>query len=409
MNESFQMEPLGEYCKIIREYEGKGLLTLYDGQTCNCLVRAVQFADGKIVANCSFSENLNLVLGCLGRGDAIQSINGITEDNDEFSIEEHIWCTSVNPIWNSYKSTMVAKAGSLIYRKKQSDTIASVRFGITNFEYSGNKLREYPNGGGAWDILSVTLGDKAIEIYEVPEHKAIMESVEAQRGIDVTSEAVVNISSLGNLDTVTPLIDTLCKLLSLARGTKINWIYYDCYDPLGEKVLSFHKNSIVWKYAALPLIDPRNPNETATFIKQAYPSYVSLQDKYNLEKGIEVYLDAKREGTYLETRALVAAVLLDFLSHRYITKHMGLRKNLGVMLQRLGITASNDDLERLTNIRNSLAHEASFIDNITKEYSQEYFFLIGTLDRIFLKILNYNGAFLDITNKFERVVNNNQS
>jgi hypothetical protein len=153
----------------------------------------------------------------------------------------------------------------------------------------------------------------------------------------------------------------------------------------------------------MPLIDSQNRNETATFIKQIYPSYISLKDKYSLEKGIEVYLDAKREGTYLETRALVAAVLLDFLTRRYVTDPKGFRNNLEATLKGLEITASNDDLRRLNDIRNSLAHEASFIANISKAYWPEYTFLLGMLDKIFLKILNYNGTFLDITNKFNRI------
>ncbi len=45
------MESLGIYGKIIREYEGEGFLTLYDGRTCNCSLRAVQISDGKIMAN----------------------------------------------------------------------------------------------------------------------------------------------------------------------------------------------------------------------------------------------------------------------------------------------------------------------------------------------------------------------
>jgi len=203
---------------------------------------------------------------------------------------------------------------------------------------------------------------------------------------------------------LTPLIDTLCKPLSLARGTKINWIYYDGYDSLGNKILSFHKNSIAWRYAGLPLIDPRNPNETDSFVTQAYPSYVSIQDKYSLGKGIEAYLDAKREGVYLETRALVASVLLEFLSDKYTKKDRNIKANLETMLKGLSISTSDADLVRLTNIRNSLAHTASFINNISGEHVQDYLFLIGILDRVFMKILHYNGVFLDITNKFKRVM-----
>ena len=53
----------------------------------------------------------------------------------------------------------------------------------------------------------------------------------------------------------------------------------------------------------------------------------------------------------------------------------------------------------IKNIRNSLVHRASFL---TKDYWQEYTFLISVLDRIFLRILHYDGVFLDIASNFER-------
>jgi len=72
------------------------------------------------------------------------------------------------------------------------------------------------------------------------------------------------------------------------------------------------------------------------------------------------------------------------------------RAILEAMFAELDITA---DLGKLTDIRNSLVHRASFL---TKDYWQEYTFLISILDRIFLRILNYDGVFLDIARNFEQ-------
>ncbi|MFC1980939.1 hypothetical protein ACFLVN_01685 [Chloroflexota bacterium] len=399
------MLSLGAYGKIIREYEGNGLHTLNTGQTCNCSVRAVQLADGKLMADCLFTENLELVRNNLFGNDATKSIRGFTKENDEFALGGQILYTNFTERTapDEHTISMVVIADNLAYHKQANSTLKSIRFGITNLQFIGNKIKEYSHGGGGLHILVIELAGRTIEIHEIEDYKNIIESVKAQRGIDVTCEAVLEICSEDEVDSAIQLVDTLCKLLSFARGTKINWIYYDCFDSRGEYILSSHNNNVVWRYAGIPLIDPRNPNDTAIFIEQAYPSYVSIQDKYSLGKSIEAYLDAKREGVYLETRALVAAVLLDFLSGIYVGKEIRFRKRIKAMLLDLGITVSDNDLIKLTKIRNSLAHEASFIANITKEYSDDYCFLISILDRIFLKILNYNGAFLDITNKYNRI------
>jgi hypothetical protein len=446
------MESLGIYGKIIREYEGMGCMTLYDGQICACSVKAVQMADGKIMVECLFTENLDLVRKCLDRNDAIKSVQGTTTKNDEFLVEGKILYTNFNDRTTPRGNTisMIVLAGSIISKKHTNvSVLKSARFGLVNFEFAiGNKFKEHANGGGGLDILAVELGGQMVDIHEIQGYKGIIESVKHQRGIDVTSEAVISISSADDVEKTISLIDILCKLLSLARGTKVNWIYYDCYDSHAEKVLSVHRNNIVWQFAGLPLIDYRNPYDTPNFIKQVFPTYLSRKDDYGLYIAIETYLDAKRETGFLEIRALRAVVVLEFLKSKYaarksidfilrdnqfqkvrksvksslteLFKTMSLpehklgevelkiselnrrsfRTILEAMFSELGIVVSQDELGRFIKIRNSLVHKASFV---TKEYWQEYAFIIGALDKIFMKMLNYNGAFLDITDKFKRI------
>ena len=181
----------------------------------------------------------------------------------------------------------------------------------------------------------------------------------------------------------------------MARGTKINWLYYDCFNDSKERILTFHKNSVVWQYTGLPVIDYRNPNDTASFINQVYPNYIAKKDDFGLDTAIESYLDAKRESGYLETRALRAVVVLEFLRSRYSRK-----KGFGIMLADWGINLPQIDLERFIQIRNSLVHRGAFL---TTEYWKEYSFVLGILDKVFLKILSYEGEFLDITNSFARI------
>ncbi len=82
------MVSLGIHGKIIRQYHCRGLLTLYDGQTCDCLVQTVQLADGKVIANCLFDENLDVVRKCLDRNDSVMSITGTTKKGIGKEIQE---------------------------------------------------------------------------------------------------------------------------------------------------------------------------------------------------------------------------------------------------------------------------------------------------------------------------------
>ena len=395
------MEPLGIYGKLIREYEGDGYITLNSSQTCKCYIKAVQLADGKVMASCILNNNQASLFKCFNNDDEVKSIRGITKENNEIIIEGNILITYFN------LSDMVVLANSMTLKKKARGELQSVRFGITNFEFLGNEWKEYGGCSGGRDILIINLLDIKIEIHIIQDYKLIMQSIKAQRGIDVTSEAIINVNSKHDLNSIIRIVDTLCKLLSFARGTKINWIYYNGYDANGDKILSYHKNSVNRQYTSLSVIDPRNPNETASFIEKVYNGYLNSENLYGLDKAIEAYLDAKSEAAYLESRALKAVVVLEFLKGKYAKTNAELnRKSFGVILKAmftdLDVKITMDELSRFINIRNSLVHEASFV---TKDYWQEYTLLISVLDRIFLKILDYNGVYLDITNKSERVVN----
>lgn len=442
------MLSLDTYGKIIRRYEGNGFITLDNDETYKCYITAVQLADGEIMASCHFSEYNNSLLLSLNRKNSITSLKGFTNLGEEFLLSGNLLYTnaSIHSTQDSNTIDIIFFAGNMKYTRPRNGGFTSIRIGITNLEFVGNKLRELPNGGGAWDIFSINLEGNVIDIYEVQDYKNIMESIKNQKGVDVTSEAIITITSANDLDKILTHIDDLCKILSLARGTKINWIYYDCYDSKNEIVISSHQNRVVWQYAGLPLIDPRNPHDTVNFINQSFSTYLSL--KNDLEKAIETYLDAKRETGYLEIRALRAVVVLEFLNSTYSTRkdidiilkkcefkkirnsvkslladqlkalslpeHLlsdmeskigelnrrSFRTVLEIMFAEFGIVITKNELDKFINTRNSLIHKGEFV---TKNAWQEYTFLISILDRVLLGMLNYTGAFLDITNNFNRV------
>lgn len=448
------MISLGTYGKIIREYEGEGLLTFDDGQGCACSVHAVQLADGKIMASCFFTKDLRLLYQCFNQSRSIQSISGVTSKGKEFLLEGRLLYTHFSDRVTRQEHTisMVTIASSITVKRRIEGVPRLLKFGITNFEFIGNSWREDADGDGGLRVLATNLPDGKIAIHELDDYKDTIESIKAQKGIDVTCEARVNISSLGDLEKATEFVDVICRILSFARGTKINWIYYDCYDEFGENLLSFHKNNVTWQYVGLPLIDPRNPNDTAFFVEQVYNPFLQQKDVYGLDIAIESYLDAKRETGYLETRALRAVVVMEFLKTRYAMRRKAefilkakdfkkirqqvkriidqqfeelslspknslqemkskiaelnrkpFKSILKKMFEQIGLAVTEDNLDRFIKIRNSLVHKASFTTNTTQGRWQEYTFIIGMLDRLFLKMLSYNGDILDITNRFERV------
>jgi len=342
------------------------------------------------------------------------------------------------------------------------------RFSIVNFEFIGNHpaKRIMQDGTKQVEHLYLDLELRTpwglIIVDPVPDYKDVIARIKAQKSISVTCELVAKPSEVTELHGVASKMDELCRLLSLARGTKITWITAEECMKDGKAHRIILRNAVTRPFSSLPLIDPRNPQDTALFIEKVYPSYLKLRDSYNLNIAIEQYLDAKRETVYLETRALTAVSLLDFLQGRYAsprgldkiasfsdkeqkqirlclkrtmeslrpnihgdkfkevlgedtlqemmekTSELDRRSYLNMLklwAQDLKLDISEDELSEVKHTRNTLVHGAKFqlSDPINK--TREYFRVIRLIDQVFLKLLGYDGYFIDVnldTLQFER-------
>ncbi|MFA4837785.1 MAG: hypothetical protein WC749_17180, partial [Dehalococcoidia bacterium] len=281
-------------------------------------------------------------------------------------------------------------------------------------------------------------------IHPLPNYDVTLRRIKADKGIAVTSEAVVKVPSKASFPDIVEKVNELCCLLSLARGTKINWINVELVGDDGDTAHAILKNSVTWPFSSLNLIDDQTPNDTPLFIEKAYPAYLKYRDMYNLDIAIEQYLDAKRETAYLETRGLAAVALIDSLQQSYasengiaeIVKGFGQQadkvrehlkssikavfpnikdEELHEMLQKirelnrrsflnlltvwthdLDLQITDSELTAVKDTRNSLAHKMRFKSIEQEGKVREYFRLINLINQVFLKLLGYTGHFIHV-------------
>ena len=148
---------------------------------------------------------------------------GTTTDN--FHIKSSVESQSVDcDLFSSYlvfdiKHFEVKKIGN--YEAKQ------VRFGLTNLNLEkfneGLKLdlELEDHSSIESNIAAVVKGDS---------HDEMIKFLKIFHSIDVTSEITLKIEKDEKLQQMEEVTDNLCYLLSLARGTKIQWIYYNIYN-----------------------------------------------------------------------------------------------------------------------------------------------------------------------------------
>ena len=115
---------------------------------------------------------------------------------------------------------------------------------------------------------------------------------------------LATISAMQTLDLIKNTISNLCDLISIAKGTRVQWIYYDLLenDSLISKVHIFRATR---RYNDSPIISMMGSagKEFKTFLETTYPIYAERCDPYRLHEGtIDAYLDAKGGSDLAEMR-----------------------------------------------------------------------------------------------------------
>ncbi len=251
----------------------------------------------------------------------------------------------------------------------------------------------------------------------------------------------------------------ICYLLSVACGTKVQWIAREDFTEEETFVGSHHARRITKRYSGLPTIDPRHPTDASGFLAMTLPSFGDRVAKWSrLYQLIDTYLDAKAESDYLELRGIKLAVTMEVLKEAFIAatqqRHLAcveeefdallpdlktavrsvlqahgwqekqraiaygnlvalnrvsFRDHLAALCQHVSLSSLTDtDLKLFSRCRDTLVHQGRFYAEAASAREraslrphsgpvEEYFWLLHVIDRLLLLILGYRGPYFDCT------------
>lgn len=289
----------------------------------------------------------------------------------------------------------------------------------------------------------------------------------AVHGIAPTAELQISLEPSDQPSDIDSLATDMCQILSIAQGTRIQWIYRRITNE-NRRVLSIqHIRHFTSNYSPSQIIKSQ-PGDTTTmkrFIETAFPAFISKRGPYELDKGIiDTYLGAKSEYDITASNGLKLAIVMEMLAHAnlrangleecekivpqndfencldglettiegYLTSrnlkpktakwisHRARELNnspfkdiLDQLFKSIGldVVKSNKntigDAQLFADCRNSLAHKGQFLSTtrppgkrcpIAQGWpgnKQEYFFMVSLVDRVFLRLLNYDGPYQD--------------
>ncbi|MCX6345309.1 MAG: hypothetical protein NT018_09600 [Armatimonadetes bacterium] len=446
--------------KPVAKYRGRGTLTFADGVSGKCLFRAQQSNCGDVFLLCyGFQNDLSNKLlanfyptrfqGKTNKGELV-----LAECFSHYSYVTWMECKQPSAPWDAFR------LGTLSITVDSIEPSHTLKFGLTNLELHGTEIIDH-RIGSAYSKLPLRLplknGIREIEIWPLPHYALCMMELQAKKEICVTCEAIVPVHGGFDSAQVQEMISDLCYILSVARGIKVQWVYCDSYDNSDRLLSRTHHNRVTRPYSNLRVVRAIDAggDSTKQLIENAFPIFSTRKTQYRLDSGtIDMYLDAKSEQDFIETRGAKMVVAIEALKNVAICNKMAeyileptifknclkpriksdmckilkeaqidvpLRKTIygnieGLnrkpfrdlivhLFNEVGLIVSENDITRFVNNRNSLIHTGNFFcngDNPAgiKEYKEtqnlaiyEFFFLLNFLDKIFLRMLGYSGKY----------------
>lgn len=440
---------------FIAEYSGLGNLTFADGHSSeNGVFWVGQAHDGSIFI--CFDQELHALVDSQS---TVASFSGQTTLGARLETRGplHLIQQSIS---SAIRTLLVAS--ETVVTAPESRPITSVRYGLTNFLFFGTEVRDGMRG------LPLTLnyhGRTVVGyISMLPDYSSASSTLCAIGGILPTAEFTIDLGlSETNSEDCQPIADSLCRVLSLARGTQIARLYEAFLDNTGNAVAHVHSNRVARNYDGFQLLthNPEDAERTQTFTETTFPTYVARSSQYLFDRGsLDTYLEGKSGGQYLESRALKLAVTMEMLVARHFSGSVALssdevvdptafdcmlgslRENIYVVVLRttndsrkarrisergrvrglnqrsfaelirqmwidIGLHASSASAELFSGSRNRLVHTGNFACSPENraawhgpsipwsEPIEEYGFLMSVLDRTILRILDYDGPYID--------------
>jgi len=431
------------YVQPVRQYRGVGILRhqpLLEPTPCTFAV--YQLPDGDIRLRCE--ANLFTSWKHLEMGPRVAlHLEATTEEDLSLRIDgpallsshtTHIYSDKPpDPVVIRY---LVQGDARMEVGNQQWSGEATVRFALTNFKFVGTEVEEIEPGPSGLNTLRLNISNTLISIRKVRDYESRLDRLEVIGDSNITCEAQTIIKSPNDLSRIQEIMDNLCRLLSIASGTLVSWLYFEIFSGAGVFLYAAHRNSIARNYVSQPLIDPRQRYDVKYFVESTYDRYVELLATHRMIQVVHAFTEA-RNRNFLETRGLIILSLVEYLTDpkgdstfipnnlyeqgrdefkilvseaarkaypgidndtretlatRCIANFQTLRRKLKQFCAENRVPVSRKEIEGFIKNRDALAHRAAFA---VSDESSGLNSMMRVLDRMILRLLDYSGPYLN--------------
>jgi hypothetical protein len=401
---------LGRFGVCIEEFSGEGHLTVSDGLSVPCAFDCVYLEDGRILAECHLAGSMVPLVGSLQTGGTLIDLEGQTTEGLRILAAHATVGRWEHTMGQDKPSRVLLRCPEMQVSSPQASGMTPVRlaYGLANLEFLGDEVRDFEFDGKrriTRDTFRFHVGSAAIVVRQITEYSTLVEQMKARRSLAVTAEVSLDVpDGLADPQTYDDMMDTLCSLFSLAKGSNVRWIY--------SRLLSQDGGLVSMRMVLRPtrfwvpggeLIGGGTAAQLKEFVARSYEPYLQKREKYNLPVAIGYYLASKSESEW-NTRFILACTAMETLKANFAKhgNHGGsFRELVEKMLSELGVVYTSQDLNFI-KLRDKVVHTGTLGKSFRETWGP-YASLISLLDKAFLKILRYEGQHLDYSKQWTLV------
>lgn len=427
---------LDDYGRALETYRGRGELFLGGERRVGCEFVAGQLENGKTLALCATADFLPDVMFGLT---SPSSLKGITAEGYEFQVHQIVSETNYLPDSVAEGTYLALRVGHATVSRPRACSRRQVTFLLVNLK------------GILAKVDFMCDGLKFI-LEPVKGSRANLQRLEVLRGVLPTAQ--LRVTTRASLERVINAADEVCYLLSIALGTKVQWIALTEATGAGSWLTRHHYSRVTKQYGSLHPLNTQGRGVGKFLQISSDGRFSRAKERVGLSTAtIDTYLDAKAEGDFLQVRALKLVAAVEMFKAEFVEKLAGpswalpreefaqmmpkfkeairgllpgstaeQRRSINANLlglnripfstqlrelcEAVGMSLENEGLSRFVASRNKLVHEGRFYcERATEEEKRrltplprpvdEWFWLVHFVDRLFLRAIGYEGEYID--------------
>lgn len=427
-----------------RVFKGSGLARFSDGSEVKASLSLAQLTDTQLLF---IADVKRPIWDFMVDGLDLDSFSGMLQDGRSVSVKGLF--IKENKEASHGRARLIGYSSHWVIGEQNFREATSISFELVNFLFLGTESETFIEGDtrrSTLSLMTLKLGDREIKLRWVAEYEQVVATLQAQHGVQVTCTATTTVKDSDELDTVVSMLDTLCDVMTVARGTLISWTSFDINIKGSELPYSRYRNSITRRFVGIELIVNTERQYTKSFLERGFSRCKEIAPGFQIRKIARAFTET-RDGPFIESRSLLIGVLVEYIasvraqiddrtyfldneyfeSKRYALrdiiesalintypeiakKHMqamlssinginrrSLRWKLNDLAKWLGIKFGSGEVEKFVETRNKLAHEGRFPE-IGGTPIEHYQRMQHFMDRVILRLFDYHGPYYDLEN-----------